>query len=495
MNKKFVIGFFVLGIVLLVSAVLFFAVPQTVIGNQLSIDSCRSYVKDSWCSGGAYSCSDCSAVTLPYFISLNGVSTNKVYSADCVMGSNTGVGATGLPRTYCSQPSSITSHSYYQCVGNDVFWFNSNNVKETVKTSCSYRCHDDSLTTASCVTAPSCQSQGLSCGTPNLPSCCSGLSCQNFQCMPTTTTTPTAKSTYCSDTMTLCQNGAFDQVCTGGSKVNCPAGCDLTNKVCKTPKSNECPSLGFKECVLPSTFRQCISSNGYLQWDTTANCPVDSTCTDGVCHAFSSTNPSVTLPKCLDASFICMANPQTYNGELVSCDGYKCQYGCSNDVCSSAPIINPSCDVSSICSSSSKVLTTNADCTTKTSSCSDGTYCNGGSCIIIPVQTIASDSCSGVTCQDSCTADYTYQSQGSCKDGKCVYGGVAVMSSKCLSPISNVTSNLTNSITGDVVDNNVSMIKPTFLNTYGVWIAGGVFILSLIMFIIQFGKKPKRGRK
>lgn len=596
-KKKFVIGFFVLGIVLLISAVLYFAVPQSVIGNQPTLDSCRSYIKYV-CSGGGYTCSDCSMITLPYSVKFDdGTVTNKVYSADCVYGSSsdTGIGLTGLPKTYCSNPNVITSHSYYQCYGNDVYWYNSASVREGVKSSCSYRCSDDSLTTASCVTAPSCQSQSLSCGTPSLPDCCSGLSCQNFQCMPSTAgynivnykcVAVSSGATY--STLTKCTNALNVPVCMSagavipnygqalsnqfacskgtpslcqGTLTNCfdstktckdgvcvSPSCDaslgascsvkgqdscdantlsttncqlksdnclhLVSSKCVAGTSNQlclscfpqlapvnppvtckmnCAGTGLTQCTSPNAFSQCVAdANGCLDWNQPQFCPTGKTCSDGKCVTPAVVN--VPLPKCLDASFICMANPQTYNGELVSCDGYKCQYGCVDTKCNPAPVPPPSCAVSSICSSSSNVLTTNSDCTTKTLTCGSGQYCNGGSCVPIILEPVT-DLCKDVTCQDSCSATHTYQSQGSCNNGQCVYSSIQVMSPNCLSPVTNVTNNFTNSITGDVIIDGGDGGNNSFISRYGIWIAGGVFILSLLLFIVQFGGKKKRGRK
>lgn len=80
-----------------------------------------------------------------------------------------------------------TSHSTSKCYSNDIYWYNSCGNREDKRTECgSAGC---TTGTSSCNVALTCNQEGYSCGghsgTQSGQPCCSGLDCQNFQCVVT----------------------------------------------------------------------------------------------------------------------------------------------------------------------------------------------------------------------------------------------------------------------------------------------------------------------
>jgi hypothetical protein len=453
MNKKFALIFLVVGILLLVFVLSFFMVRQDTLGTFQSGGICQSVLQDKCISG--YACTSCSLTALPYSVKFDdGTVTNKVYSADCVYGSSN----VGSGHTACVSSGNVVSHVKSHCYGNDVFWFNSLNQRETIKTQCPYRCDDYTLDSARCISAPSCSSQGQSCGSPSLPSCCSGLSCQNFGCYP------------------------------------------ITSPVC---------IVGQHKCTSPNAYTLCVyGSDGVAKWDTVTPrfCPANQIC-DSTSDLFKyckvDTLPPISYPVCdASGSMLCLSDAQFFNGEIVGCTGTDCPNGCVNNACVSTPV---TCDVSSICSSDTVVKTTNSDCTTVTKSCASGSSCSDGSCIknVPPV-----DKCLGVVCPNDCTADYSYRSLGSCDSGNCVYGKVELMSTQCIGEPAECTvdkfeldCNNNNVKTASCVDGKYVYIigradckQKSFFSQYGLWIAGSIFLLSLILFIIYYIPKKVRRR-
>jgi hypothetical protein len=451
-NKKWAVSILIVGIVVLISALLYFIVPQEAIGYAPTLSECNSRVQ-SWCTDG-YACTSCTKQTLGYYLQFSSGSTNIVYTADCVYGvSNTGSG-----HTACGG-SNVVSHAKYHCYGNDVYWYNSVGAREDLKTSCSYRCEDYTLDSARCVSAPSCASQGQSCGSPTLPSCCSGLSCQNFGCYPTTVTPP--------------------------------SGC-----------SNACSFNGLFECTSATAFRTCALVNDCLVWQSGKICPTGQVC-DGASVS------CIPAPECTESTFVRTCT-WCVNGRIVS--DAKCNIPVSPDwTCSNGACIPPAtCEASVTCSNDKDILSVSADCSSKTTSCSDGTSCVDGQCVNIPPPRIT---CDGVTCDSYCMSDFTAYTQGSCSEGVCTYGSIVTMSPKCLP--SNNTVNCTTDLYGVepcgsgerqlvascingnykyiVYDSN-QCVEKTFIQKYGLYIAGGVFLLALVIFIINFVPKG-RGRK
>lgn len=388
MKKWFVVVFFIASIVLLVSAVAFFAVPQMAIGNYDSLSACNKRIVE-FCNDG-YTCTSCQKQTLSYYLDFASGSTNVVFSADCKLGSDTSSGHNACP------------------------------AKAVVST-------------------PSCASQGQSCGFPNLPSCCSGLSCQNFGCYPTTT-------------LSSC--------------------------------SSACASNGLRECISPDHFRTCSLSGKCLVWFDPQKCADGLACDGGKCVA----PPSVSYPVCMVDGSVCRSGAQVFNGEVVGCaDRVPCSNGCSNGVCT---VVSPKCSVSVKCSSEYQVTSTASDCSVKVVACDDGKHCSDGRCVAIPPVPV-SNSCDGITCPSYCSKDYTKYSGGSCTDGVCKYASIDTLSASCIPAVTNATGTVNNPVKDvDIVVENV--VSETFLSRYGLWIAGGIFLLSLVLFIVTFTPKKRR---
>lgn len=416
-KKNFAIGFLIVGVLLLVSAVSYFMVFQETLGNSPTLAGCNTILQDKCVSG--YACTSCAKVTLPYYLEFSSGSTNIVYTADCVYGSSN----TGGGHTACSSSTNIVSHVKSHCYGNDVYWFNSLNQRETVKTSCSYRCEDYTLDSARCVSAPSCSAQGQSCGSSSLPSCCSGLSCQNFGCQPIA-----------------------------------PTGC-----------TDSCTPNGHSECTSDTAFRTCILTdiNGCLHWDSGKLCANGQSC-----------NPSTS--KC-EVKVVVPA------------------------------VVNKTCSVSSKCINANQYQVTLGNCSIKTVSCGDSEQCSGnGLCGALVVPPVV-PSCDGVSCDSYCASDFTSYTQGSCREGVCTYGSVVSMSKDCLPLPSNCTVDLygvepcgsgEQQLVAKCVNGNYNYIvydanqcvEKTFLEEYGLYLAGGIFLLSVVFFVVVYPKK-KGGRK
>ena len=118
-----------------------------------------------------------------------------------------------------------------------------------------------------------------------------------------------------------------------------------------------------------------------------------------------------------------------------------------------------------------------------------------------------------MTCDSYCSPDFTAFTLGACADGVCNYGSIVSMSTDCLP--NNDTANCTKDLYGVepcgsgkqqlvakcvdgtyqyIVYADNQCIPKTFLEQYGLWIAGGIFILALVVFIVTIPKK-KRGKK
>ena len=467
MNKSWAIGILVVGVLVLVSGLAFFMVRQETLGNAPTLSDCNTILQDKCVSG--YACTSCARVTLPYYLQFSSGSTNIVYTADCVYGSSN----TGSGHTACGG-SNIVSHAKSHCYSGSVYWFNSVGSREDLKSSCTYGCEDYTLDSARCITGTN---VGGTCFPDGSKLCTSATYVgSQFYCdtskvvnCPTGCSGDKCNAPFCIDSNTLCKNYGVSNnhgFCFDSIPQNCPTGC--SNGACSTC-SNQCASNGLTECVSSTTFRTCSMSGSCLKWFNAQNC----------------------------------VNGQTCNSNTGKCDNVV------------PPIIPPStCTVKSECINDNQYKITLDDCSTKIVSCGDSEQCSGsGVCEAVVIPPVV-PSCDGVTCDSYCASDFTAYTQGSCSDGVCTYGSIVAMSPACLP--NNSTVNCTSDLYGvepcgsgdkqliaKCVNGNLQYIvyannqcePKTFLQMYGLWIAGGVFLLCLVIFIVNFVPKQKGRRK
>jgi len=512
-NKNTFIIILVIG-VLAIAGILFGISKFTIIGGSFQTQSaCRAYVSGTWCPEG-YACSDCSLYTLPYYIYISGTSgptTNKIYTADCVAGSsNTGVGATGTPRTYCSAGGGGTciTHNGWWCSDNDLYYYDSCGNKETKKTECVVGCtsiYSGATTKVSC-DATKCDGRNAYINGAWVTNyCASGTHCaassNSYSCVSDTVSP--VPETYCVDTHYLCKTGLRAFACQGGTQQFCSYGCE--DDACKSAPScsgNLCSSNGVNDCTSATTFRTCnYDANNCLIWSEPKTCANGLECSGGYC---SQTVYSGNYPVCAaNGQKLCISNAKTFNGEIVSCSGTTCVAGCLNGVCVEEP---PSCTPTSVCLTAKTIEITAGDCTKSTISCTNTEECVDATCkpiTIIP----PGEMCRNVVCNDYCDASKTYLSSGTCDTttGKCKYSSVVVNSKNCISGGEDCTEDsygLDSCGTGEEVlkgkciDGKIQMVaqpscNKTFLEQYGMWLIGGISLIIAIVGIMFFGGKRK----
>ena len=459
-------------------------VGQSAVGGQATQSDCQNYIKNSYCNG-LYSCTDCSLVSLNgYSVVIGGKSYSSVWKADCVMGTASG-------HTFCTPtpvtptPTAPTTTKAGQICMPNTNYLCTNSLKQSDGT---YLCNIDSETLC--------------------PNGCSNGACKSAPVVPTPTGTTTNIGKYCTGKNDACSNTVKQVVgttttyiCMATDQTYCNNGC--SNGVClPTICNNECSQPSEYKCTVVGGqgYQICTKdADGCLKWSSKLSyCQSGWVCDQGTCI-----NYNIALPVCTTGgSMVCTSGKAIVSGgKVVGCDGTatKCDNGCKNGACLSAPTptppcgvngCNPVCTVGTSCKDSYTVETQNADCSTKTTACADGTKCNGGVCVVIPPVPTPTDKCDGVTCDDKCTADYTRQSNGVCDPatGNCVYGGISTLSDKCL-PTPAVNQS-------EVPVPNRDVTAPTFFDKYGLWLAGGLLVVFLFVYIrMSTKKKGKKGRR
>ena len=235
--------------------------------------------------------------------------------------------ASCLPNQTCQNGACVincTSQSSKQCFDNDIYWFNSCNVREVLYMDCdnssnttNYRCNGNwtqrqiiskgcqngacynntlwndtqncnSLgkvcMNGTCVACVPGQTQGCkvcnAAGTAwvdNSSKCSGGQICTNGTCMATCT------PKTCSNLGYTCGN--WSNGCSG--TLNCGA-CSL-GQLCQSGKcaancTNECLAAGIKKCN-GTGYQSCgnYDSDSCLEWSGVKSCPGRKTCQNGIC--------------------------------------------------------------------------------------------------------------------------------------------------------------------------------------------------------------------
>lgn len=277
------------------------------VGNLESQAVCENSLRNTWCSSG-YSCTSCSQITLAYNLRFSdGVSTNHVWSADCVYG----VTPQDSAHSFCQATNNIVSHTKSHCYSGNVYWYNSIGAREDLRNSCSNGCSATTLDAASCNVAPVASSGNFclfnSDGSPN-NYLCNGIN-QGVNV----------------------QTGTPNILCNMDSKVYCSFGC--SNGVCNPQScSNDCDSNNYKVCSGDSTFKVCsVGSDKCLHWSNDYGCLQGQVCNNGQCVLDNSV-PIVSSPSCTADKCVSDYTYQTCDNGVVSptkvCDdGYKCNSG------------------------------------------------------------------------------------------------------------------------------------------------------------------------
>jgi len=223
--------------------------------------------------------------------------------------------------------ANCTTHSTQNCFNNDIYWFNSCNIKEGIYQDCgnnasttNYRCNGnwtqrqmmskgclnslcynnivwkDTQNCASvskvclngaCVTCTPNQTQGCkvcnsagSAWVDNSSKCSSGQVCRSGSCV--SSCTPKTCSTLGNY---IC--GSWSNGCNG--TINC--GTCSANKTCSVGKcvsncNNECSVSGAKQCSGSTGYKICgnYDTDTCLEWSTATNCGKGKICQNGSCR-------------------------------------------------------------------------------------------------------------------------------------------------------------------------------------------------------------------
>jgi hypothetical protein len=431
-GEKWVLGGIVVVALFIIALVMLKGVSQMAIGNIQTQQQCLDSVK-SWCNDG-YACSACAQKTLSFSLVFDdGTVTNKVWSADCVLGSAN----TANAHTACADASLITLHAYKQCVNNvAVYWFDSLGIRNDLLDVCSNGCTQTSLTSASC-------NAGTSPPPSGTPKCFDG----NTLCI--------GSLIYADDNDGL---GQYIKGCT--AQQDCPSStvCRESNNVgaCIVQTcSNKCSAGEFGSCISPTQFKSCQpQSNGCYDY-TIGTCPSDyPACVSvGLCGITGTS-------ECTIGEQVCISDSQY-------------------TFCSAEGLLTVDCDPDQKCVGTRCVKTNTSQpvdaC--KNIVCQD--YCDGttlktaGTCkdgqCIYDKSEIASSRC---FTKDTCTEDGSYvDCNGKTQTIACIDGKYVIASRPC--------------------------IKESFLDKYGLWIGGILIVILVIVYVNIPAKKKrsKRGRK
>lgn len=284
-NKKTIIIVSLLSVGIF--ALLFFSGIFSVLNNTFSTQSdCQAYVTDKCASG--YSCSACNKVySLPYNFDkssgYNYVYPNGVYHSECVIGTS----GTPILSTHTACANAVTSHNGWWCSENNLYYYDSNGVREELKENCQYGCssiYTGGKTRVACnvANAPvpcySCSSVVQSSASGVCPSGFSTTKPTNCG----TTPPPATKNCYKCDTntytiltqsVTSCSSGYSEtkpdcikpDLCAG---VTCPDNCDGSNFNSQgscNPNTGKCvyanAQFGSANCI-PTAQLTCYNCEG-----------------------------------------------------------------------------------------------------------------------------------------------------------------------------------------------------------------------------------------
>jgi len=280
-SKNVILVVLLVAIVGFGSYVAVFGFPQTAIAYKPTVNECQDQLKN-WCAK-SYSCTPCEKKVLPYNLIFSSVTTNTVYGADCVYGSN----PKDAQHIACQESENVASHTGWWCYDNDVYYYNSIGSREEKKSECPYGC-----------------SSGVSGGFAK-------ISCD---AKPTTPITP-APSPIVTPT---CQ---------------VVAGCDENGK-------RQCDSGSSFQICHPEA-----GLSGCLKWGESLYCKVDEVCDQGSC-AKVVPPPVVTVCEVPSPSSSCDSATviKTFScnaDDLLVKDYTKCASGqkCENAVC--VPVSTP----------------------------------------------------------------------------------------------------------------------------------------------------------
>lgn len=199
--------------------------------------------------------------------------------------------------------TNCTSHSVKKCFDNDMYWFNSCNVKEGLYMDCgnsintaNYRCNGNwtqRQTIAKGCLNSTCYNTTV---WNNVQNCAStGKTCLNGSCI-TCIPNQTQGCRVCNingtawiDNSSMCSIG---QVCKKGT---CVANC-----------TNECDTLGQTKCSCTSAsgFQTCgnYDSDLCLEWSNVTACPAYQTCSNGICSLKANNQSCSASLECLSGN-------------------------------------------------------------------------------------------------------------------------------------------------------------------------------------------------
>ncbi|MCX6746553.1 MAG: hypothetical protein NTU63_00260 [Candidatus Pacearchaeota archaeon] len=349
-------------------------------GGSCCYDDCTSA---SCTSGTYYSCYDSDSDTCLEKVSAGTCtylygSTSTCYNNACCTPESSSVtcagGKTGTQTNNCGQSvncgTGCTPQASSNCVGNDIYWFDSCGVQGALKTDC-----------------PAC-STGTGCTSGSGGTCCCPLTCAAKQAQtPCGTTVGTSCGTA---------------VCAAGTKgTQCSTGtCNPTTGLCETacvPNCNCASSIcSANSCLNSCGTGQCVGTK-------------DSTCTQGyICDGDTNTcklaagQPDDTYncdPVPGTTTRICTSGTKCAGSSLINCvcerTAIDTIHGVWNWVCGSSSI----CDLCTNCPTSPACVTTCIpDCVGKLYCADDGCN-NGGKCY----QSLCVAGCVGNCCPYTCS--------------------------------------------------------------------------------------------
>jgi hypothetical protein len=251
---------------------------------------------------------------------------------------------------------------------------------------CSTECVDDCATDAR-----KCDGAGFrTCGNFDADSCLdwstitacdAGQVCSNGYCAGACTNECTANSKACVGTSGTHECGNFDadSCLEWGPIVPCPQGQTCSNGTCSSSCTDECPSVGAKECTISGDgVHTCQSSGGCLVWGLPSSCLQGQVCSNGACVDACDCDftHGICEPTAPGSTTACSCDPDCSGTSACGADAY-CDSWCPPNVdpdCNCGCTYNEYCEADAV--GSTGTCSCDPDCEVNEVACSDDGHCD-----------------------------------------------------------------------------------------------------------------------